>query len=94
MRERFDARPWWRRGPERAARTRSACTCRRPATRSWATAGTAGEETSRPGSGSTRPFLHSWFIAFDHPVTGERVELEDPLPDDLERALTKLRRAG
>lgn len=39
-----------------------------------------------------RPFLHSWFIAFDHPVTGARVELEDPLPDDLERALTKLRR--
>src|SRR5262249_17430243 len=23
-----------------------------------------------------RPFLHSWFIAFDHPVTGERVEVE------------------
>jgi 23S rRNA pseudouridine1911/1915/1917 synthase len=41
-----------------------------------------------------RPFLHSWFIAFDHPVTGEWVQLEDPLPPDLERALTKLRGAG
>lgn len=39
----------------------------------------------------TRPFLHSWFLAFDHPLTGERVEVEEPLPDDLERALAKAR---
>jgi 23S rRNA pseudouridine1911/1915/1917 synthase len=37
--------------------------------------------------GLTRPFLHSWRVAFDHPITGERIELEDPLPEDLERAL-------
>jgi RluA family pseudouridine synthase len=42
--------------------------------------------------GLVRPFLHSWFIAFDHPVTGDRVVLEDPLPEDLERALEILRR--
>lgn len=41
--------------------------------------------------GLTRPFLHSWRIAFDHPVTGERIELEQPLPADLEAALTVLR---
>jgi 23S rRNA pseudouridine1911/1915/1917 synthase len=43
--------------------------------------------------GLSRPFLHSWRIAFDHPITGERVELEDPLPDDLAEALG-LARAG
>jgi 23S rRNA pseudouridine1911/1915/1917 synthase len=37
--------------------------------------------------GLTRPFLHSWRVAFDHPITGERIEREDPLPDDLTEAL-------
>jgi len=37
--------------------------------------------------GLDRPFLHAWRIGFDHPVTGERIELEEPLPEDLERAL-------
>ena len=37
--------------------------------------------------GLTRPFLHSWRVAFDHPVTGERIEVEDPLPADLREAL-------
>jgi 23S rRNA-/tRNA-specific pseudouridylate synthase len=53
----------------------------------------------RYGGGSTglgldRPFLHSWRIGFDHPVTGERVDLEEPLPDDLGRALRKARAGG
>jgi len=34
-----------------------------------------------------RPFLHAWRIAFDHPITGGRIELEEPLPSDLRRAL-------
>ena len=42
--------------------------------------------------GLARPFLHSWRIAFDHPVTGARVEVEEPLPDDLRRALDRLER--
>jgi len=37
--------------------------------------------------GLSRTFLHSWRIAFEHPVTRERVELEDQLPPDLEEAL-------
>jgi 23S rRNA pseudouridine1911/1915/1917 synthase len=37
--------------------------------------------------GLTRPFLHSWRIGFVHPVTGERVDLEEPLPADLAGAL-------
>jgi 23S rRNA pseudouridine1911/1915/1917 synthase len=47
--------------------------------------GGAGDDARRLGL--TRPFLHSWRIAFEHPVTGERIEREEPLPDDLERAL-------
>ena len=31
-----------------------------------------------------RPFLHAWRLAFDHPVTGERLSFEAPLPPDLE----------
>jgi 23S rRNA pseudouridine1911/1915/1917 synthase len=37
--------------------------------------------------GLTRPFLHSWQVAFDHPITGQRIELKDPLPEDLAEAL-------
>jgi len=41
--------------------------------------------------GLDRPFLHSCRIAFTHPLTGERVELDEPLAPDLERALTRAR---
>jgi 23S rRNA pseudouridine1911/1915/1917 synthase len=51
--------------------------------------GGAGDDAGRLGL--TRPFLHSWRIAFDHPMTGERVEREEPLPDDLEMALRAAR---
>jgi 23S rRNA pseudouridine1911/1915/1917 synthase len=44
--------------------------------------------------GLARPFLHAWRLAFDHPVTGEGIELEEPLPTELERALTALRERG
>lgn len=37
--------------------------------------------------GLTRPFLHSWRIALEHPITGQRIEREEPLPEDLETAL-------
>ncbi len=37
--------------------------------------------------GLKRPFLHSWRLAFDHPLTGERLTFEEPLPEDLEGAL-------
>ena len=51
--------------------------------------GGGGDEAKRLGL--ARPFLHAWRIAFEHPVTGERLELEDPLPDDLEEALRRVR---
>jgi 23S rRNA pseudouridine1911/1915/1917 synthase len=43
--------------------------------------------------GLERPFLHAWRIAFDHPVTGERIELEEPPPAELAEALRRLRAA-
>jgi len=42
--------------------------------------------------GLRRPFLHSWRIGFDHPMTGARVEVEEPLPEDLASALEAARR--
>jgi 23S rRNA pseudouridine1911/1915/1917 synthase len=51
--------------------------------------GGGGEDAKRLGL--NRPFLHSWRLAFDHPVMGERIQVEDPLPEDLDRALTRAR---
>jgi len=42
--------------------------------------------------GLERQFLHAARLAFDHPITSERVELESPLPRDLRRALEAARR--
>ena len=39
--------------------------------------------------GLERQFLHAARIAFTHPVTGERVDISSPLPDDLQAALEK-----
>jgi 23S rRNA pseudouridine1911/1915/1917 synthase len=44
--------------------------------------------------GLTRQFLHAARLAFDHPFTGERVDVQSPLPTDLERALGRARAAG
>lgn len=41
--------------------------------------------------GLERPFLHSFRLAFAHPVTGEPIAVEAPLPEDLERALRRAR---
>ncbi len=38
--------------------------------------------------------LHAKKIAFTHPVTGDRMEFEVPLPLDFERVLEKLRKSG
>jgi 23S rRNA pseudouridine1911/1915/1917 synthase len=37
-----------------------------------------------------RQFLHAARLGFEHPFTGERLELESPLPDDLEAYLSAL----
>ncbi len=38
-----------------------------------------------------RQALHAWQLAFDHPLTGERLEITAPLPSDMEEAIKKLR---
>ncbi len=42
--------------------------------------------------GLDRQFLHAARLAFPHPETGEPVEVESPLPHDLELALARARR--
>lgn len=39
--------------------------------------------------GLTRPALHAAHLAFDHPVTGEPVVVDEPLPDDLVEACAR-----
>jgi 23S rRNA pseudouridine1911/1915/1917 synthase len=53
------------------------------------TYGGFGDDARRLGL--TRPFLHAWRLGFDHPISGERIELEEPLPPDLEGALARAR---
>ncbi|EHN10459.1 Ribosomal large subunit pseudouridine synthase D [Patulibacter medicamentivorans] len=41
--------------------------------------------------GLERQFLHADRLTFDHPTTGERLQVESPLPDDLAQALGRAR---
>jgi 23S rRNA pseudouridine1911/1915/1917 synthase len=56
-----------------------------------------GDRTYRGGGddatalGLVRPFLHAWRLSFDHPISGERIEAEEPLPEDLAAALERAR---
>lgn len=40
--------------------------------------------------GLSRPALHAMHLGFVHPVTGERIELDEPVPDDLAEAQRRL----
>jgi 23S rRNA pseudouridine1911/1915/1917 synthase len=42
--------------------------------------------------GLERQFLHAVRVAFDHPITGERIEVRSPLPPDLQSALARAER--
>ena len=44
--------------------------------------------------GLSRPALHARLLRLTHPVTGARVEVEEPLPKDLVMALIALRSEG
>jgi 23S rRNA pseudouridine1911/1915/1917 synthase len=44
--------------------------------------------------GLERQFLHATRLAFDHPITGERVEVSSPLPADLQGALERAERVS
>jgi len=45
---------------------------------------------SLPGATVTRPFLHAYALAFDHPATNERMSWTSELPDDLAEQLAAL----
>ncbi len=51
-------------------------------------------EYGKPLAGLSRQFLHAGRLAFTHPVTGEPLDLESPLPPDLQAALDALRAGG
>ena len=75
---RCSASRWRRGGRTRSASTSTQSTCRWPATRSTAAPATWGCE---------RQFLHAARLAFEHPFTGEPVDVTSPLPADLAAAL-------
>ena len=45
---------------------------------------------SLPGATVSRPFLHAYRLAFDHPMSGERMSWTSELPDDLAGQLAAL----
>lgn len=45
-------------------------------------------------SGAVRHALHAYRLALDHPMTGERLEFEMPMPDDMRRLIDRLRSAA
>jgi 23S rRNA pseudouridine1911/1915/1917 synthase len=46
-----------------------------------------GSGRVRPGLVVQRQFLHAYQLAFSHPITGRELELEAPLPPDLQSVL-------
>ncbi|MCC7123312.1 MAG: hypothetical protein IT178_00575, partial [Acidobacteria bacterium] len=48
-------------------------------------------DSARPGD---RPLLHAWRLAFPHPLTGQRIAVEAPLPRDFHQAVRRLHRAA
>ncbi|MDZ4179847.1 MAG: pseudouridine synthase, partial [Coriobacteriia bacterium] len=51
---------------------------------------TYGAGRIKADRGLMRQFLHSYRIAFDHPVSGEHIEIIDTLPADLDRVLSQI----
>jgi 23S rRNA pseudouridine1911/1915/1917 synthase len=43
-----------------------------------------------PLGGMTRQALHAWHLAFEHPITGQPIDLRTALPDDMARAVADL----
>ena len=48
------------------------------------------DAAERAELGLTRQFLHSWRLAFEHPITGEQLAFQDRLPLDLAYALDEI----
>ena len=43
-----------------------------------------------PLAGMTRQALHAWHLAFEHPITGQAIDLTSDVPDDMAQALAIL----
>lgn len=43
-----------------------------------------------PLGGMSRQALHAWRLAFEHPITGERIDLRSDWPEDMAQALQNL----
>ena len=43
-----------------------------------------------PMGGMSRQALHAWRLAFEHPITGERIDLTSDWPEDMAQALQNL----
>jgi 23S rRNA pseudouridine1911/1915/1917 synthase len=52
------------------------------------TYGGGGDDARRIGL--TRPFLHAAHLGLTHPISGVWIEVDDPLPADLAKALERL----
>jgi len=50
-----------------------------------------GQPVTLDDSGAPRLFLHARSLGFAHPVTGEEMDFEMPLPDDLQEFLDRLK---
>lgn len=48
---------------------------------------------SKNKAGAGRQMLHAGVLGFSHPVTGEYMEFESPLPEDFRKVLEKIREA-
>jgi 23S rRNA pseudouridine1911/1915/1917 synthase len=62
----------------------------RPSAYAKATSDRQDLKTSGP-PGAKRNMLHAWSLAFPHPLTGERIAVEAPLPADFQKLLRRLR---
>jgi 23S rRNA pseudouridine1911/1915/1917 synthase len=58
--------------------------------------GVYGRDAVDPGAfrdpRSRRPLLHAARLAFEHPLTGDRIDVRSPIPGDFAEALGRLRR--
>jgi RluA family pseudouridine synthase len=53
-------------------------------------AGGPGAKSQAPSASATRNMLHAWTLAFPHPLTGEPISVEAPLPADFLKVMQKL----
>lgn len=52
--------------------------------------GLSSPRPQAPSPHAKRNMLHAWTLAFPHPITGKRIAVEAPLPQDFLRAMKKL----